>query len=127
MFKGKEEAIKKGLQELEKSIYSRFKEIASKIPVQKSNLINNFQKLTANIDKRGEDIHIEIDTISNKTKSEIGELELRHLNVLQKQEGEIAHTFQKSNRALLNYGNYLTPKMYALFLIIYQGILNSEN
>lgn len=87
MFKGKEEAIKKGLQELEKSIYSRFKEIASKIPVQKSNLINNFQKLTANIDKRGEDIHIEIDTISNKTKSEIGELELRHLNALQKQEG----------------------------------------
>lgn len=124
MFKGKEEAIKKGLQELEKSIYSRFKEIASKIPVQKSNLINNFQKLTANIDKRGEDIHIEIDTISNKTKSEIGELELRHLNVLQKQEGEIAHTFQKSNRALLNYGN---SKDVCLVLIIYQGILNSEN
>lgn len=91
MFKGKREAIKKGLQELEKSINSRYKEIASKIPVQKSNLINNFQKLTANIDKRGEDIHREIVTISNKTKSEIGELELRYLNVLQKQEGEIAH------------------------------------
>lgn len=54
-------------------------------------MIKNFQKLTANIDKRGEDVHREIDTISNKTKSEIGELELRYLNVLQKQEGEIAH------------------------------------
>lgn len=62
-FKSKKEVIQKDLQELEKSIYPLYKEVESKIPVQKSYLIKNSQKLTATLNKRGEDMHREIDNI----------------------------------------------------------------
>lgn len=99
-FKGKKEVVKKDLQELKKSINPRYKKIASKIPVQKSELIKNSQKLTTIIDKRGEDIHREIDTIINKMKSEIGEMEVKYLNALQKQGDEIAQNISEITQSI---------------------------
>lgn len=99
-FKGKKKVVKKDLQELKKSINPRYKKIASKIPVQKSELIKNSQKLTTIIDKRGEDIHRKIDTIINKMKSEIGEMEVNYLNALQKQEDEIAQNISEITQSI---------------------------
>lgn len=88
-FKSKKKVIQKYIQELEKSIYPRYKEIASKIQVQKSDLIKNSQKLTTILNKRGEDIHKKIDNIIYKMKSEIVEMEEKFLNILKKQEDEV--------------------------------------
>nr|XP_034317207.1 uncharacterized protein LOC117686446 [Crassostrea gigas] len=90
-FKSKKEVIQKDLQELEKSSYPLYKEVESKIPIQKSYLIKNSQKLTATLNKRGEDMHREIDNIIYKMKSEIFEMEEKYLNILKKQEDEITH------------------------------------
>lgn len=94
-FKSKKEVIQKDLQELEKSIYPLYKEIESKIPVQKSYLIKNSQKLTATLSKRGEDMHREIDNIIYKMKSEIFEMEEKYLNILKKQEDEITQNISE--------------------------------
>lgn len=127
IFKSKKEVIQKDLQELEKSIYPLHKEIESKIPVQKSYLIKNSQKLTATLNKRGEDIHKEIDNIIYKMKSEIFEMKEKYMNILKKQEDEITHNISETLRKLTNCGNYWTPMMYALCLIINPDILNSQN
>ncbi|XP_065939144.1 E3 ubiquitin-protein ligase TRIM71-like [Magallana gigas] len=57
----KKEIIQKDLQEQEKSIYLKYQEIPSIIPVQKSALNENSQKLTTEIDRHGEVWHREID------------------------------------------------------------------
>ncbi|XP_052678552.1 uncharacterized protein LOC128159475 [Crassostrea angulata] len=91
----KKENIQKDLQELEKSIYLKYREIASIIPVQKSALNENSQKLTTEIDKHGEDLHREINTIIRNMKSNVEEMDTEHLAVLDKQEDKIKHTISE--------------------------------
>lgn len=62
-------ALQNDLQEIEKSIYPQYQEFASCIPIQKSDLKENSQKLT---------------TAENKYKEDY-----KHLNALNKQEVEI--------------------------------------
>uniref|UniRef100_K1RT36 Tripartite motif-containing protein 2 n=1 Tax=Magallana gigas TaxID=29159 RepID=K1RT36_MAGGI len=96
----KKEIIQKDLQELEKSIYLKYKEIASIIPVQKSALNENSQKLTTEIDKHGEDLHREINTIIRNMKSNMEETDTKHLAVLDKQEDEIKHTISEITQTI---------------------------
>nr|XP_034304699.1 uncharacterized protein LOC117680601 [Crassostrea gigas]XP_034304700.1 uncharacterized protein LOC117680601 [Crassostrea gigas]XP_034304701.1 uncharacterized protein LOC117680601 [Crassostrea gigas]XP_034304703.1 uncharacterized protein LOC117680601 [Crassostrea gigas]XP_034304704.1 uncharacterized protein LOC117680601 [Crassostrea gigas] len=96
----KKEMIQKDLQELEKSIYPKYQEIASIIPVQKSALSENSQKLTTEIDKHGEDLHREINTIIRNMKSNVKETETKHLAVLDKQEDEIKHTISEITQTI---------------------------
>ncbi|XP_052689117.1 E3 ubiquitin-protein ligase TRIM36-like [Crassostrea angulata] len=88
----KKENIQEDLQELEKTIYPKYQEIASSIPVQKSALNENSQELTTEIDKHGENLHREINTIIRNMKSNVEEMDTKHLAVLDKQEDEIKHT-----------------------------------
>ncbi|XP_065939101.1 E3 ubiquitin-protein ligase TRIM71-like [Magallana gigas] len=96
----KKEIIQKDLQQLEKSIYLKYQEIASIIPVQKSALNENSQKLTTEIDKHGEDLHREINTIIRNMKSNMEETDTKHLAVLDKQEDEIKHTISKITQTI---------------------------
>ena len=59
----KKELIRKDLQELEKSIYPKYQEAATNIPVQRADVNKHSQKLTTALDKQGEALHTEIDTI----------------------------------------------------------------
>uniref|UniRef100_A0A8W8LQB5 B box-type domain-containing protein n=2 Tax=Magallana gigas TaxID=29159 RepID=A0A8W8LQB5_MAGGI len=96
----RKEIIQKDLQELEKSIYPKYQEIASIIPVQKSALNENSQKLTTEIDKHGEDLHREINTIIRNMKSNVEEMDTKHLAVLDKQEDEIKHTISEITQTI---------------------------
>ncbi|XP_065938711.1 uncharacterized protein [Magallana gigas] len=88
----KKKVLQKDLQELEISIYPKYREIASVIQIQKSDLNENSQKLSKVINRYAEDLHGEIDNMIQKLKSNLNEIDSKYVTVLDKREEEIKRT-----------------------------------
>ncbi|XP_078318655.1 uncharacterized protein LOC144620775 [Crassostrea virginica] len=98
----KEEFIRKDLQELEKSIYLKYQEAATNIPDQRADVKNHYQKLTTALDKQGEALHTEIDTIIQGMKSDIDDMGTQHIAAIDQQEVAINHTITEISQVILD-------------------------
>lgn len=110
IFDGKKEVIQRDLQELEISIYPRFQEIASKIPIQRADWNKNSQKLSIAINEHGENLHTEIDIAIKRLKSELDEISTKQLDFLNKQENEIKGTISEIIQRIADLKKLLNSK-----------------
>ncbi|XP_078335046.1 uncharacterized protein LOC144625985 [Crassostrea virginica] len=102
LFETKRKLMQKDLQDLEKSIYPRYQEAATNIPVQRADVNKRSKKLTTALDKQGEALHTEIDTIIQGMKSEIDDMDAQHIAALDQQEVAINKTIPKIKQVILD-------------------------
>ena len=81
--------MQKDLQDLEKSIYPKYQEAATNIPVQRADVNKRSQKLKTALDKQGEALHTEIDIIIQGMKSDIDDMDAQHIAAIDQQEDAI--------------------------------------
>nr|XP_022304487.1 uncharacterized protein LOC111111672 [Crassostrea virginica] len=88
-FESKKEDLRKDLEELEKSIFPKYQESAAIIKTQTTDQQKHSQKLTAELNKRGEALHTEINTIVQREQLKIDNLNAQHLAAIKNQEAVI--------------------------------------
>ncbi|XP_022324070.2 uncharacterized protein LOC111124986 [Crassostrea virginica] len=101
-FEIKRKLMQTDLQDLEKSIYPRYQETATNIPVQRADVNKRSQKLTTALDKQGEALHTEIDTIIQGMKSEIDVMDAQHIAAIDQQEVAINRTLPEITQTILD-------------------------
>ncbi|XP_078331571.1 uncharacterized protein LOC144625230 [Crassostrea virginica] len=102
LFETKTKLMLEDLQDLEKSIYPKYQEAATNILVQRADVNKRSQKLTTALDKQGEALHTEIDTIIQGMKSEIDDMDAQHIAAIDQQEDAINHTITEITQAILD-------------------------
>ena len=98
----KTELIRKDLEEFEKSIYPKYQEAATNIPVQRADVNKHSQKLTTALDKQREALHTEIDTIIQEMKSDIDDMAALHIAAIDQQEDAINHSITEITQVILD-------------------------
>ena len=107
MFKTKKKLMQKDLQDLMKFMYPKYKEFATNIPVRRADVGKHSKKLKAALDKQGEALHKEIDTIIQEMKSEIDEMDIQHIAAIDRQEDAINNTISEITQVILDIQNLL--------------------
>ena len=102
MYETKRELMQKDLQDLEKSIYPDHQEAARHIPIQKVDVNQRYQNLRTALDKQGEALHTEIDTIIHGMKSEIDDMDTKHKAALDQQEVAITNSITEITQIILD-------------------------
>nr|XP_022327028.1 uncharacterized protein LOC111126577 [Crassostrea virginica] len=102
LFETKRKLMQKDLQDWEKSIYPRYQEAATNITVQRAGVNKHSQKLTTALDKQGEALHTEIDTIIQGMKSDIDDMDAQHIAAIDQQEVAINRTIPEITQAILD-------------------------
>ena len=107
MFKTKKKLMQKDLQDLMKFMYPKYKEFATNIPVRRADVGKHSKKLKAALDKQGEALHKEIDTIIQEMKSEIDVMDIQHIAAIDRQEDAINNTISEITQVILDIQNLL--------------------
>nr|XP_022304529.1 uncharacterized protein LOC111111697 [Crassostrea virginica] len=103
----KKELIKKDLQELKKLIRPKFQQAASEIPAQKVGVKQHSLKLTAALNKQGEALHKEINSLIQRKQSEIEDMDEQHLAAITTQEDVINKALHEIKQVILDLQNLL--------------------
>nr|XP_022304497.1 tripartite motif-containing protein 3-like isoform X1 [Crassostrea virginica]XP_022304498.1 tripartite motif-containing protein 3-like isoform X1 [Crassostrea virginica] len=98
----KKELIEKDLQELKKLIRSKFQQAASKIPAQKAGVKQHSLKLTAALNKQGEALHKEINSLIQRKQYEIEAMDEQHLAAITTQEEVINKALHEIKQIILD-------------------------
>nr|XP_022299740.1 uncharacterized protein LOC111108265 isoform X2 [Crassostrea virginica] len=101
-YETKKELIQTDLEDLEKSIYPKYLEAAKTIPAQREDINKHYQKLTTALDKQGEALHTEIDTIIQGMKSDIDDMDAQHIAAIDQQEVAINRTIPEITQIILD-------------------------
>nr|XP_022305362.1 LOW QUALITY PROTEIN: tripartite motif-containing protein 3-like [Crassostrea virginica] len=106
-FESKKEVLRKDLEELEKSIFPKYQESAAIIKTQKTDQHKHSQKLTSELNKQGEALHREINTIIQRKQAEIDEMNAQHLAAIEKQEAVINKALDEIKQVIVHLKSLL--------------------
>ncbi|XP_052677402.1 uncharacterized protein LOC128158562 [Crassostrea angulata] len=101
VYKAKKEVIEKDTEKLQDLITPKYEEIALDVENQLASLDGGYEKLTTEILKQGKEWHREIDIVINKMKTELSEIKVIHIEILQRHLNEIKQTQSFIEKALL--------------------------
>lgn len=121
------ELLQSELKELKNHIHPRYCKIVSSIQAQKAELNENSQKLTTSLHKQEEIWHKEIDNIIMELKSNLGEMESKHLNELNKQEDKISHSISDITQIICDLKKLLDSNAVSRVSAYKSKKFNSEN
>ena len=95
------ENIEKDLQELKKIIFPKYQKAATNIPVRRADVKKHSNILASALDKQGEALHTEINTIIQGMKSEIDDMDAQHIAAIDRQADAINHAITEITQAIL--------------------------
>ena len=107
ILKKKKKVIAKDLQELKKFIRPKFQQAAIEIPAQKAVVKPHSLKLTAALNKQGEALHKEINSLIQSKQSEIDDMDAQHLAAITTQEDVINNALHEIKKVILDLQNLL--------------------
>nr|XP_022303910.1 uncharacterized protein LOC111111310 [Crassostrea virginica] len=106
-YESKKEVLRNDLEELEKSIFPKYQESAAIIKTQKTDQHKHSQKLTAELNKQGEALHREINTIIQRKQAEIDNINAQHLAAIEKQEAVIDKALHEIKQVIVHLKSLL--------------------
>ena len=98
LFENKKDLMQKDLND----IYPKDQDAAANILVQRADVKKCFQKLKTALDKQGEALHTEINTIIQGMKSEIDDMDAKHTAAIDRQEVAINNTIPEITQVILD-------------------------
>nr|XP_022300407.1 uncharacterized RING finger protein ZK945.4-like [Crassostrea virginica] len=101
IFTKSKDSIQRDRQELKSKISPTYEEIVNELEMQIDSLDGEYKKLTTELSKQREEIHREVDNAINQMENEIGEIKVKHHNILQKHLDEIKQLQSLMQQTLL--------------------------